>query len=196
MFVNDIVANLLADMEANDAAARETEDDKWIRPRSLHRDSARFLNMLAKAVNARAILEVGTSVGYSTVHLALAARDTGGHVTTVELLPAKYEAAKANLERGELTPFVTQIMGDALEVVPTLSITWDMVFVDPEKELYEPLWPLFRDSVCVGGVVIADNLLSHANDLSGYVRAVRDDGRFETVTVPIGLGLEMSYRVR
>ena len=83
------VAALLADMEANDAQARAETDDNWLPPRSLHKDSARLLRLLAKATNARRILEIGTSVGYSTVYLALPARETGGHVTTLELLPAK-----------------------------------------------------------------------------------------------------------
>lgn len=197
MFVNETVADLFAQMEADDARARNETEDKWLRPRSLHPDAAKLLNLFAKSANAKTILEVGTSVGYSTVYLALAAQATGGHVTTIELLPAKYEAAKANLAQGGLSQFVTQHLGDALQVVPTLVQTaWDLVFVDPEKELYEPLWPMIRDRVRVGGLVVADNLLSHADDLASYQDVIRADGRYETITVPIGLGLEVSYRVR
>jgi len=130
------------------------------------------------------------------MHLALAARKTGGHVTTLELLPAKYEAAQANLARGGLADLVTQRLGDALELLPTLPGPWDLVFLDPEKELYLDAWNLFKDNVQPGGVVVADNLLSHAEDLAGYGEAVRADGRYDTLTVPIGLGLELSYRRR
>ena len=115
---------------------------------------------------------------------------------TLELLPAKYEQAKANLARGGLSDVVTQHLGDALTILPTLPGPWDLVFLDPEKELYEGAWKSFSDRVRVGGMVIADNLTSHADDLSGYVAMIRADDRYETVTVPIGLGLEISYRRR
>ena len=202
MQISEKVAALLADMEASDARARVEIDDKWQRPRSLHKDSARLLHLLAKATNARRILEIGTSVGYSTVHLALSAQETGGHVTTLELLPAKYEAAAANLARGGLTPFVTQHLGDALELLPTLAGPWDLVFLDPEKEVYLPAWERFKDNVRPaedgrpGGLVVADNVVSHAEDLTVYIEAVRADGRYDSVTIPIGLGLEISYRRR
>ena len=194
--MNDAVKTLLAEMRALDEKARAETEDKWLRPRSLHPDAAQFLSLLAKASAARTILEIGTSVGFSTVHLALAAVETGGHVTTLELLPAKYEAAQTNLARGGLSQYVTQHLGDALAVLPTLPGSWDLVFLDPEKELYVDAWHLFKDKVRPGGVVLADNLLSHADDLQGYREAVLADSRYETMTIPIGLGLEMSYRRR
>lgn len=196
MQTTEQVTALLADMRAADAMAQDMTADKWLRPRSLHPDAAQFLSLLARTANAQAILEIGTSVGFSTVHLALAARETGGHVTTLELLPAKYEAAQANLVRGGLTGVVTQHLGDALALLPTLPGPWDLVFLDPEKELYQDAWNLFKDAVRPGGLVVADNLLSHAEDLAGYQEAVRADGRYDTLTVPIGLGLELSYRRR
>ena len=194
MQTTEQVTVLLADMRAADAKMQGATDDKWLRPRSLHPDAAPFLSLLARAANAQAILEIGTSVGFSTVHLALAALETGGHVTTVELLPAKYEAAQANLARGGLAGVVTQHLGDALALLPTLPGPWDLVFLDPEKELYVEAWNLFKDKVRPGGLVVADNLLSHAEDLAGYQEAVRADGRYDTLTVPIGLGLELSFR--
>lgn len=194
--MNEILTTLLAEMHASDQKAREETDDKWLRPRSLHPDAAQFLTLLAKAVHAQSILEIGTSVGFSTVHLALAAQETGGHVTTLELLPAKYEAAQANLLRGGLSAYVTQYLGDALALLPTLPGPWDLVFLDPEKELYGEAWNLFRDTVRPGGLVVADNLLSHADDLQSYRAAILANARYETVTVPIGLGLEVSYRRR
>jgi predicted O-methyltransferase YrrM len=194
MYTSNSIAALLSDMETEAKKVSESTNDKWLMPRSLHPDAAKLLNLLAKAAGAKRMLEIGTSVGYSTVHLALAAQETGGHVTTLELLPAKYEQAKANLLRGGLSDVVTQHLGDALEILPTLSGPWDLVFLDPEKELYEQAWKKFSSKVRIGGVVVADNVVSHASDLSGYVEMIRADDRFETVTVPIGQGLEISYR--
>ena len=196
MHATEHISALIADMRAADAKSREENQDHWERPRSLHPDAAGFLSLLARAANARAILEIGTSVGFSTVHLALAAQETGGHVTTLELLPAKYEAAQANLARAGLTGVVTQHLGDALALLPTLPGPWDLVFLDPEKELYIDAWNLFKDNIRPGGLVVADNLLSHAEDLAGYQEVIRADGRYDTLTVPVGLGLELSYRRR
>ena len=190
------VAAVLADMEAEaERVSRET-DDHWLRARSLRPDAARFLLLLAVAANARRVLEIGTSVGYSTVHLALAAKETGGHVTTMELLPAKFESARRNLAQAGLTEFVTQKQGDARELLADLPGPWDLVFVDAEKDVYLDTWELFKDRVRAGGLVVADNAISHADDLAGYFAAVRGDARFDSVTVPLGQGLELSYRRR
>ena len=196
MYISDSLATLLSEMETDAKRVTESTRDKWLQPRSLHPDAAKLLNLLAKATGAKRMLEIGTSVGYSTIHLALAAEETGGHLTTLELMPAKYETAKANLLRAGLSDVVTQHLGDALLIIPTLPGPYDLVFLDPEKELYEQAWNHFSDKVRVGGVVIADNLTSHADDLSGYVAMIQNDARYETVTVPIGLGLEISYRRR
>ena len=101
---------------------------------------------------------------------------------------------QAKLARAGLSEVVTQRLGDALALLPTLPGPWDLVFLDPEKELYVAAWGLIKDHVRPGGLVVADNLLSYAEDLAGYQEAVRADGRFDTVMVPIGLGLEVSYR--
>ena len=196
MQTNEIVAALLSDMQAADAQAREDTEDKWLRPRSLHPDAALFLNLLAKAANAKSMLEIGTSVGFSTIYLALAAQETGGQVTTLELLPAKYEAAQANLRRGGLSAFVTQHLGDAPGAPADAARPVGFGVFRPEKELYLDAWNLFKNHVRPGGLVVADNLLSHAEDLQGYREVVAADGRFDTLLVPLGLGLEVSYRRR
>ena len=153
-------------MRAAEEKARQETEDPWLRPRSLHPDAASFLGLLARTAHARAVMEVGTSVGFSTIHLA----------------------------RAGLSGLVTQRLGDAPALLPTLPGPWDLVFLDPEKELYVAAWLSFKDHVRPGGLVVADNLLSHAEDLAGYREAVRADGRFDTVLVPLGLGLEVSYR--
>lgn len=195
MKITDDIRALLQEMDAEQRRLNNNTDDKWLLPRSLHPDSAKLLNMLAKATGAKQILEIGTSVGYSTIHLALAAKEIGGHITTLELLPAKYETAHTNLERAGLSECVTQHLGDALKILPDLHGPWDMVFLDAEKDLYEPAWKAFSDRVRIGGLVAADNVVSHAADLSGYQQMVRADSRFDTVTIPIGQGLELSYRI-
>jgi predicted O-methyltransferase YrrM len=192
MHLSQTLADLLLDMQSQAALAEGK--GHWERARSLHPDSARLLHIVARAMGARRILEIGTSVGCSTVFLALAAQATGGHVSTLELMPAKFEAAQANLARAGLSPFVTQHLGDALELLPALPGPWDLVFVDAEKDLYEAVWPLIKDTVRPGGLVVSDNVVSHASDLAPFLDTVRTDADYDTVTVPLGLGLEFSSR--
>ena len=91
---------------------------------------------------------------------------------------------------------MTQKLGDARELLASLPGPWDLVFVDAEKDVYLDTWQLFKDRVRPGGLVVADNAISHAADLVGYVEAIRADGRYDTLTVPVGQGLEVSYRRR
>ncbi len=192
LHLSQTITNLLIDMKHQ---AYITQDlGHWERARSLRPESAQLLNIVARSMGARHILEIGTSVGYSTIFLALAAQAAGGHVTTLELMPAKFEAAKANLAQGGLSQFVTQHLGDALELLPGLPGPWDLVFVDAEKELYEPLWLLIKDNIRPGGLVVSDNVVSHMADLLPYLRTIRADEQYDTVTVSIGSGLEFSSR--
>ena len=134
--MNERLQLLLAEMHADDLRARDEIEDKWLLPRSLHPNSAKFLSLIVQAVNARTVLEIGTSVGFSTLYLAKAVSETGGHVTTLELLPAKYDSARANITRSGFTSSVTQHLGDALDVLPKLPGPWDLIFLDAEKEIY------------------------------------------------------------
>ena len=158
------------------------------RLRSVTPEVGAFLSLLVKVVRARRILEVGTSGGYSTLWLATAASETGGDVTTLELDPAKVERARSNLAEAGVDGLVQIVEGDAVETVRTLDGPFDFAFLDTEKELYErllgPLVALLRP----GGVLVADNLLSHADALAGFRRAAESHPQLECVLVPIPRG--------
>jgi predicted O-methyltransferase YrrM len=173
-----------------------TTDDHWVRPRSLHPDSAAFLSMLARTAGAKRILEIGTSVGFSTIYLADAMRQAGGRITTVELLPEKSEKARQNIQAAGLSEYVAQRTGDVRELAGQLTGPWDMVFIDTEKELYLPIFNILSNEVRVGGLLLADNVISHAEDLKDYLSIISADRRYETVTIPLGQGIELSRRIR
>ena len=178
-----------------DEVNRQT-DDHWVRPRSLHPDSAAFLSLLARIAGAKRILEIGTSVGFSTIYLADAVRQSGGHITTIELMPEKSEKARQNIQAAGLSEYVALRTGDIRELAGQLTGPWDLIFIDLEKDLYLPVWQMLSTEIRVGGVIVADNVVSHADDLQDYLTAIKNDRRFETVTVPIGQGLELSRRIR
>ena len=158
------------------------------RLRSVTPEVGQFLSVLVKIAGARRILEVGTSGGYSTLWLATAARQTGGNVTTLEMDPAKVERARLNLAEAGVDGLVNVIQGDARQTVSKLGGPFDLAFLDAEKELYlELLQPLVR-LLRPGGVLVADNLLSHAGELAGFREAAESHPELECVLVPIPRG--------
>ena len=159
-------------------------------------DAARFLNMLSKSSKAQVILEIGTSYGYSTIWLAEAARQTGGKVISLEQDKRKAAFARAMLEEAGLADVVDFKIGDALESLRQLTVSPDFVLVDLWKEFYVPCFDLFYPKLETGAYVVADNMLfpvSHHADATAYRKAVRETQAFDSVLLPIGSGLEVSF---
>jgi predicted O-methyltransferase YrrM len=179
---------VLRRLEGEDSVDRADGTPSERRLRSVTPEVGRFLHLLVKLMGAREILEVGTSGGYSTIWLASAARETNGRVTTLELLPAKIERARHNLAAAGLQDIITIVEGDAHQTITTLEGPFDLVFLDAEKEFYldflEPLVRLLRP----GGVLIADNLLSHAEALTPFRQAAESHPELECILIPIPRG--------
>ena len=120
--------------------------------------------------------------------LATAAAETGGHVTTLEIDPAKIERARRNLSDAGVDELVTILEGDAHNTLATLEMPYDLAFLDAEKEAYadflKPAVRLLRP----GGLLIADNLLSHAEELAGFREAAESHPELECVLIPIQRG--------
>jgi predicted O-methyltransferase YrrM len=172
--------------------ARETPRGK--RLLNITPETGQFLAILVKSVRATRILEIGTSNGYSTIWLAWAARDTGGHVTTIERAADKAAMAHANLERAGLAGRVAVRQGVALDLLAHLSGPFDLIFLDADRPNYlaylDPLLRLLRR----GGLLVTDNVTSHAHEVEGFLQRLRDDPALETVTVPVGNGEELTYK--
>ncbi|MDQ3804956.1 MAG: O-methyltransferase [Acidobacteriota bacterium] len=151
---------LLAEMEAYAAERRVPIAD---------REVARFLEITARAAGARRVLEIGMAIGYSVVHLARAL-PPDGLVVTVELSDEMIALSEDYLRRAGLRDRVRIERGAALEVLPRLRETFDLVFLDAVKEEYAEYLELALPLLRVGGVVIADNLL-WGGQVAGEVRA-------------------------
>jgi predicted O-methyltransferase YrrM len=108
----------------------------------------------------------------------------------------KVEAWRANVEEAGLSDWAELVPGDAFETLPAIDDVFDVVFLDAEKELYEPFFVEARRKLEPGAVVIADNVLSHEEVLGAYSRARQADPTLESVTVPLDRGLEISAVLR
>ena len=157
--------------------------------------AGQFLNSLARDGQAKRILELGTSYGYSTVWLAEAAKATGGKVISLDVADYKQAHAADALERAGLGGIVEFHTGDALEILKALDGPFDLVLLDIWKDLYVPSLELFYPKLAPGGVIVADNMLRPAEDRTNalnYRRLVRSKPKISSVLLDIGQGLEVS----
>ena len=188
--------SLLKELEQIDSEERAKGLPAEVRMRNITPDVGLFLNMIVKAIKAKNVLEIGTSNGYSTIWLGLAARDNQGKVKTLEVDPRKVKLAKTNLSRANLENTVEIVLGDAKETIRNFKEEFDFVFIDAEKEDYVEFFDLIFPLVKTGGVIIADNVVSHAEILNSYVEHVRNNPNTQSVLIPIGRGEELTLKIR
>ncbi len=184
---------VLDGLYANDAAQRGAGLPAAQRTRNVERETGRFLNLLVRSLGARSILEIGSSNGVSTIWLASAAIDTRGDVTGTEIIPERAAAANANLDAAGLASVARVLPGEGRTSASNLPGPFDLVFIDAEKEDYADHFLAVIDRVRPGGVVVADNVVSH--DLSAYQSMLRARSDVDTVTLPLDRGLEYTVRI-
>jgi predicted O-methyltransferase YrrM len=188
--VEAVLADVAAFGQATDA--RETERPK--RMLNITGDTGRLLRILVRATGARRILEVGTSNGYSTLWLAWAATETAGHVTTLERAADKVALARANFERAGLAPWISIRQGIALEILASLDGPFDLIFLDADRVNYLAYADALLLLLKVGGVLVTDNVVSHAAELTAFLARIDADPTLDSVTVPVGNGEELTYK--
>lgn len=194
--LDDRVRAVLARLEEEDAREREEGIPSERRARQIARSTGQFLFAFVAPQTDCEVLEIGGSRGYSTIWLAAGARYLGGRVLSLEHDPAKVDAWRRNISDAGLEEWAELVPGDAFETLPAIDDVFDVVFLDAEKEQYEELFGLARPKLEPGAVVVADNVLSHAETLTAYSRARQADPSLESVTVPLDRGLELSVVLR
>ena len=190
--LDERVLGVLARLEAEDAAEREAGVPAAQRSRQVAPTTGRFLFALAASQAGIEVLEIGGSRGYSTIWLAAGARLLGGQVTSLELDPVKCAAWRTNVADAGLDEWAELVEGDAHETLRGTEDVFDLVFLDAEKDDYESLFALARPLLEPGGLVVADNVLSHAETLGAYSAARQADPSLSSVTVTLDRGLELS----
>jgi predicted O-methyltransferase YrrM len=190
--LDERVRAVLGRLEAEDAREREEGVPAERRARQIAPTTGRFLFSLVAPNAGCEVLEVGGSRGYSTIWLAAAARILGGSVVSLERDPEKCEAWRRHVEEAGLADWAELLEGDAFATLERLEEPFDVVFLDAEKEDYERLFALVRSRLEPGALVVADNVLSHADTLAAYSAARQADATLLSVTVPLDRGLELS----
>jgi predicted O-methyltransferase YrrM len=194
--LDDRVRGVLERLEREDAAERAAGLPAAERSRAVEPTTGRFLFALVAPQTDCEVLELGASRGYSSIWLAAGVRHLGGRVLSVEHDPRKVEAWRRNVADAGLDDSAELVDGDAKQVVPEIDDVFDVVFLDAEKDDYEELFGLARAKLEPGAVVVADNVLSHADTLGAYSHARQADPTLLSVTVPLDRGLELSVVLR
>jgi len=194
--LDERVLAVLARLERED----ETEGDRDLpmerRSLAVEPTTGRFLFSLVAPQTACEVLEIGGSRGYSTIWLGAGVRYLGGRVLSLEQDPAKAEAWRANIADAGLADWCELAEGDAFATLAELEDVFDVVFLDAWKGDYERLFELARQRLEPGGLVVADNVLSHVETLGAYSEARQADPTLTSVTVPLDRGLELSVVLR
>ena len=161
---------------------------------NLEPETAQFLNILLRSSRRTRVLEIGTSNGYSTTWLAWAASLTGGHVTSIDRDAQKQAQADANLRHVGLRELVDLRCGDATEIVASLPGPFDCVFFDADRYSAPAQLSLLIPRLTPDVLLLADNVLSHPEEIAGYLQALEALPQFDRMVIPIGKGLSMAYR--
>jgi predicted O-methyltransferase YrrM len=190
--LDERILRVLARLESEDASEREAGLPAMQRSRQVEPTTGRFLFALAACQAGVEVLEIGGSRGYSSIWLAAGARVLGGRLLSLENDPAKCAAWRTNLTEAGLDEWAELVEGDAHAMLAASEDTFDLVFLDAEKDDYEALFGLARQLLEPGGLVVADNVLSHVETLGAYSASRQADPTLSSVTVPLDRGLELS----
>jgi predicted O-methyltransferase YrrM len=158
------------------------------------RSQGQMLYLVARAIDARRIVEFGTSFGISTLYLAAAVKDAGGGgVVGSELEPSKHARAVEHLREAGLDSFADVRLGDAKQTLADVEGPIDMVLLDGWKDLYLPILQMLRPKLRPRSVVLADNIFTFKKALRPYVEYVQSPGSgFVSSTLDISDGFELS----
>lgn len=158
------------------------------------REQGAFIYLTARALQAKTVIEFGTSFGISTIYLAAALRDNGGGlVIGSEIQPSKHAQSLANLAEAGLSAYSEVRLGDACETLRDVPAPIDMVLLDGWKDLYLPVLDLLKDRLRPGAVVLADNIFTFRKSLRPYVEYVQSGKNgFQSTTLRISDGFEYS----
>jgi caffeoyl-CoA O-methyltransferase len=174
-------------LEKIDAQDRQDGTPRLQRLRQVPPQTGRFLALLAASSPLGTWIEIGSSAGYSTLWLALACRETGRTLTTFEVLEQKAALARETFRLAQVADVVTLVAGDAREHLASIADI-AFCFLDADKEVYADCYDLVVPRLVPGGLLVADNALSHREMLRPLIDRALADERLDALVVPIGTG--------
>lgn len=168
------------------------QSDRIKRYRNIEPDSAYYIAMMIRIQQSKQILEIGTSTGYSTLWMADAAQVSGAKLTTLEIDPSRTAQAQQYAQELGLDHCIEFWVGDAQDFLQQSQQQYDLILLDAERDAYLGYWPYLQQMLNPkGGVLIVDNVISHAAEVKSFIAEVKQDQRFMSSTLSFGAGLFM-----
>ena len=185
IILDETTNNIMAELE-------KTQKEFW----NIARETGVMLNMFIKMMNAKSVLEIGTSNGYSGLWLSKALKTTGGHLTTIEFYEKRQSIAIENFKKCGVSDIITPLQGSAIMILENLpeNEKFDFVFIDANKQEYIKYLNLIKPHLTQKCMITADNILSHAEKVKPFVDAVDADSEFQYEILNLPAGLLVAYR--
>jgi len=171
---------------------------------AITKETGELLNMILRLKNAKNMLEVGTSTGYSTIWCAEAISEQLGKIITIEQNPSKIKRAKKNFQKAGVSDTITIKEGLAIQILTELSLQkeyknyFDFVLMDADKENVIEYFDLIFPMVSIGGVIVTDNMLypeKYRQDMKKFSDHIKENTKLRTITSPIGNGEEITIKL-
>ena len=189
-----LIKERMEQLEKADAKDRQDDTPRLQRLRQIPPESGKLITLLAASAPEGEIVEIGTSAGYSTLWIILACRHLKKSVTTFEILPEKVKLAEKTFSQTKVQPYVNLIHGDARHYLKDVN-NISFCFLDAEKEVYDDCYNLIIPKLVKGGLFVADNVVSHEEELKPFIEKVLSDTRVDSLILPIGKGLLFSRKI-
>jgi len=204
--VIDSISNVLDELEtqSNLEKSRTADVPPEDRMLAITKETGELLNMILRLKNAKNMLEVGMSTGYSTIWCAEAISVQSGKIITIEQNPNKIKRAKENFQKAGVTDTITIKKGLAMQILTELSLQqrykdfFDFVLIDADKENVKEYFDLILPMVSAGGVIVTDNMLypeKFRQDMKKFSDYLRKNPKLRTITSPIGNGEEITIKL-
>jgi len=181
----EIDENLLAELEAQ-------ASNYW----NISRHTAEFLSILLDGLEAKRVLEIGTSNGYSGIWFASVLKKREGKLITIESHAERFKIATKNFERAGLSLNIKQVLGHAPEIfadeIEIQQGDFDFIFLDATKAEHIKYFDSVLKLIKKGGIIVADNVLSHWEKMESYAKYVKSKENIDSIILPIGAGLMIS----
>ena len=183
--MDKVTADVLAELE-------KTQKDFWNVPRK----TGVLMNSFIKMMNVQNALEIGTSNGYSGIWLAKALKQTGGKLTPIEFYEKRQSIAKENFKICGVDDVVRPIQGSACEVLASFDENekFDFVFIDACKREYVKYFEMIKPHLTSKALIVADNIISHAEKVQDFIDAVDADDEFQYEILEVAGGILVAYR--
>lgn len=183
--MDEITSQVMSELE-------KTQKEFWNVPRKV----GVLLNMFIKMMNAQNVLEIGTSNGYSGLWISKALKETGGRLTTIEFYEKRQSIAIENFKKCGTFDIIRPLQGSACDIIKSFDENekFDFVFIDANKREYIEYFELIKPHLTSKAMIVADNIISHAEKVQTFVDAIDSDDNFQYEIVEVPGGILVAYK--